>query len=180
MRAYTATGNDAFAAKLDTSGGLLWNTFLGGTGTDTGSSIAVDGSANVFVSGFSSATWGSVWLAPCGPTPLPAMTPLSPNLIPPAACSGTPSWARVGLILGNSIAVDGSGNVFVAGRSVAAWSCPVACTVRAYTSSFDAFVAKLNAATGSLTWNTFLGASGSDEADDIALDGSGNIYVTGL
>jgi hypothetical protein len=59
VRAYTA-GDDAFAAQLDaTSGALLWNTFLGGSGTDTGFGIAVDGSGNAYVTGDSSATWGS-------------------------------------------------------------------------------------------------------------------------
>ena len=50
---------DAFAAKLSSSGALTWNTFLGGSGTDNGQAIAVDGSGNVYVAGYSDATWGS-------------------------------------------------------------------------------------------------------------------------
>jgi hypothetical protein len=176
VRAYTATGNDLFAAKLNSSGGLTWNTFLGGTGADTGSSITADGSGNVFVAGFSSATWG---------TPVRAYTATGNDaLIAKLDSAGNLLWNTFlganGTDSGNSIAVDSSGNVFVAGRSAAAWSCPVACTVRAYTSSSDAFVAKLSASTGSLTWNTFLGDSGSDETDGLVLDGSGNIYVVGF
>ncbi len=175
MRAYTATGNDVFAAKLDSSGGLLWNTFLGGTGTDTGSSITTDGSGSAFISGFSSATWGS---------PVRAYTATGNDAFAAKLdTAGGLLWntflGASGTDSGNAIAADGS-NVFVAGRSAAAWSCPVACTVRAYTSSFDAFVANLNPSTGVLTWNTFLGASGSDEIKSIALDGSGNMFVSGF
>lgn len=177
VRAYTATGNDAFAAKLDAvTGDLTWNTFLGGTGTDTGSAISFDGAGSVFVSGFSSATWGS---------PVRAYTAAGNDaLVAKLNSAGSLLWntflGTSGTDSGNAIKADDTGNVFVAGRSVAGWSCsPTACTVRAYTSSFDAFVAKLSAVNGSLTWNTFLGASGSDEASSIALDGSGNIYVVG-
>jgi hypothetical protein len=58
VRAYSS-GNDVFAAKLASNGSLTWNTFLGGTGTDYGVGIAVDGSGNVYVTGYSSASWGT-------------------------------------------------------------------------------------------------------------------------
>jgi hypothetical protein len=57
-RAYSG-GIDAFAAQLDSTGNLTWNTFLGGSGTDYASGVAVDGSRNVYVVGISDATWGS-------------------------------------------------------------------------------------------------------------------------
>ena len=52
-------GDDAYAATLDSSGALAWNTFLGGTGNDGGNALAVDGSGNLYMAGYSSATWGS-------------------------------------------------------------------------------------------------------------------------
>lgn len=176
VRAYSS-GTDAFAAKLDAAtGSLTWNTFLGSAASDVGNSIAVDGSGNVFVTGVGTATWG---------TPVRAYTASGNDAFAAKLnSSGTLLWntflGTSGTDGGNGIAVDGSGGVFVAGRSSAAWSCsPTACTVRAYSSSFDGFIAKLNASTGALTWNSFLGASGSDDAKAIVLDGSGNIYITG-
>src|SRR5204863_446303 len=59
VRPFIGGGHDAFAAKLDSSGNFTWNTFLGGSGDDYGSGLAVDGSGNVYVEGFSTATWGS-------------------------------------------------------------------------------------------------------------------------
>ena len=170
VRPYTS-GNDAFAAKLNSSGALQWNTFLGSSGnSDFGRGIAVDGSGNVYVVGYSPATWGS---------PVQAYT-ASPNdaFAAKLDSSGALQWNTFlggsGNDNGYAIAVDGSGNVYVSGHSVATWGSPV----RAFTPGTDAFAAKLNSS-GALTWNTFLGGSGSDFGYAIAVDGSGNVYVGG-
>ncbi len=80
---------------------------------------------------------------------------------------------------GYGIAVDGDGNMYVTGESNATWGSPV----RAYTETdpvtYDAFAARLDGGTGSLTWNTFLGGSAEDEGHGLVVDGSGNVYVTG-
>ncbi len=51
--------SDAFVARLDASGTMVWNTFLGGSGSDSGNSIAMDGLGNAWVTGHSSSTWGN-------------------------------------------------------------------------------------------------------------------------
>jgi hypothetical protein len=56
VRAYTSS-SDAFAAKLNSSGVLLWNTFLGGSGADFGFDLAALSSYEIYVVGKSSATW---------------------------------------------------------------------------------------------------------------------------
>src|SRR5262249_41152237 len=75
---------------------------------------------------------------------------------------------------GDGLAIDGGGNIYVAGYSFATWGNPV----RPYTSSFDGFAARLTSS-GVMVWNAFLGGNSADLGSDIALDGSGNIYVTG-
>ena len=74
-----------------------------------------------------------------------------------------------------ALAVDVSGNVYAAGRSEATWGNPI----NPDSGGQDGFVAKLNN-TGGLEWNTFMGSSGSDFLEAIALDGSGNVYVAGM
>jgi hypothetical protein len=174
VQAYTA-GYDAFAAKLDHDGSLTWNTFLGGSGTDEGYGIAVDGSGNVYVTGYVTATWGSpVRDYTAGYDAFAAQLDSDGDLLWHTFLGGS------GDDYGRSIVVDGDGNVYVAGDSYSAWSCsPTACTVRAYTGNDDAFAAQLDSGDGSLTWNTFLGASAVDEGWSVAVDGDGNVYVAG-
>ena len=69
-----------------------------------------------------------------------------------------------------AMAIDGSGNVYIAGRSDGAWGAPV----NPFAGNTDAFVAKFNSS-GHLVWNTFLGSpTGDDWAYGIAVDGNGN------
>jgi len=167
--AYTG-GRDAFAAKLDSSGALIWNSFLGGNGYDEGQGIAVDGSGNVYVTGNSNTSWGS---------PKSNFTSGQNGFAAKLNPSGGLTWNTFlgGMNSGDGqgIAVDGSGNVYVSGFSTATWGSPE----RAYAGGGDTFAARFNASTGALTWNTFLGGSGWDEGFGIAVDGSGDVYVTG-
>lgn len=188
---YTGWGNpiraygdnvDAFVAKLDSSGHLMWNTFLGGPShfdqqTDYGFDIAVDGSGNIYVTGQSFGTWGN---------PIHAYASLPPDYSPNGDAfvakldtSGNLAWntflGSTGTDLSSGISVDSSGNVYLTGMSQATWGSPI----QAFHSGFDAFLARLDPS-GNLVWNTFMGGSGSDYGQQIALDSSGNIYITGM
>jgi len=165
--------SDVFVAKLNQSGVLEWNTFLGGVDTDSGWAIAIDGSGNLYVTGYSWATWG---------TP---KTPFAPGSIIDAFVAkldnnGALQWNTFlggsGFDRGYSIAVEENGNVYVVGRSQGGWGSPV--TVNPYTGNEDAFAAKLNTS-GILQWNTFLGGTGYDSGNAVSIDASGNVYVSG-
>jgi len=165
--------DDAFVAKLNGSGVLQWNTFLGGASYDWGYGIAVDTNGNVCVTGESRATWG----APDRPFNSSGMKDAFVAML---NGGGVLQWntflGSSGDDFGNGIAMDTSGVVYVTGESRATWGLPV----RPFTSSEygDAFVAKLDGG-GVLQWNTFLGGSDRDSGRGIALDTSGNVYVTG-
>src|SRR5690606_21762440 len=73
------------------------------------------------------------------------------------------------------IALDGNGNIYVTGWSTAAWGSPLH---EHSAGSADMVVLKLNSS-GAYQWHTFYGGNGSTNAYKIAVDGSGNICVTG-
>lgn len=135
-RAYSGD-NDAFAARLNASDGdLVWNTFLGGNGTDVGFAIVTDGGANVYLAGQSAGAWGNPVRTHTGDSPDALVARLE-------AATGALIWHT---FLGGSdidaaqgIAVDGDGNTFVTGDSRATWGSPV----RAYSGGDDAFVASV-------------------------------------
>src|SRR5205085_11653816 len=170
VRAYSG-GAAAFAAKLDASGTLIWNTFLGG-GNDSGTGVAVDVSGNVYVTGSSQNTWESTVRAHSGH---------QDGYAAKLDSNGTLIWNTFlgGGVVGDSsaamaVAVDGAGNVYVAGLSEATWGSPA----RAYSDGSDAFAVQLDS-NGTLTWNTFLGSAATEYGYALGLDSSGNVHAAG-
>jgi hypothetical protein len=80
---------------------------------------------------------------------------------------------------GFGIAVDAAGNAYVVGQTTST-NFP---TLSGYTSSADAsgiaFVSKLNPTGTALLYSTYLGGTGGESGNGIALDPSGNVYLTG-
>jgi hypothetical protein len=79
----------------------------------------------------------------------------------------------------NAVAVDGMGNVYVAGFTTSPDFPMDGAIQKAIGGSTDAFVAKLDPTGTQLLYATYLGGSSEDEAYGVAVDGGGNIYVTG-
>jgi hypothetical protein len=108
--------SDAFVSKLDASGYLSWNSFLGGSGLDRGYECIADGQGSVYVTGHSDTTWGS---------PLRGHSGSDDAFIAKLASDGSLSWITFlggsGRDRGYSLAIDGSGNIFVAGKSDSTW-----------------------------------------------------------
>ena len=81
---------------------------------------------------------------------------------------------------GEGIAVDGAGSAFVTGVTASATSRrPRAPSTPTLDGSEDAFVTKLDPSGAGLVYSTYLGGSGSEWGNGIAVDGSGSAYVTG-
>ena len=160
---------DAFVAKLSSSGGLLWSTYLGGSDDDWGNGVAVDGSGNIVVTGV---TESSGYETHGG---------YRDAFVAKLSSSGSLLWSTYlggsGGDGGYGVAVDGSGNIVVTGdTSSSGWVSGGFDTI--LDGDSDAFVAKLSASGGHL-WSTYLGGNIDDWGWGVAVDGSGNILVTG-
>ena len=178
-------GYDVFVSKLNNNlNSLLSSTFLGGSSYDLPQSIALDSSGDVYLSGRTYAygfpvTPGAYDTSYNGYYDV-FVSKLDNNLT--LLLSST-------LLGGNdddgdyntSIAIDNAGNVFVAGDT---WSSNFTVTQGAYDTSYngsyDAFVSKLNNNLSSLLSSTFLGGNNDDYPKTIALDSSGDVYLSGI
>jgi Glucodextranase, domain B/Beta-propeller repeat len=180
----SAGGDDIFVAQYDSSGTLQWAKRAGGSGTDRGVSIAVDGSGYASVTGWfnGSATFGQ------GQASQATLTAAGSDeiFIAQYDSSGMLQWARraggSGLDQGAGIAVDSAGNVYVTGFfNGSATFAPGQANQTTLTTAGDRdlFVAKYDFI-GTLVWARRSGGTGADRGFSIAVDGSGNSYVTGL
>jgi uncharacterized repeat protein (TIGR01451 family) len=165
-----AESDDAFVAKLNSDGALQWLTFLGGSGADSGIGIALDENGNVYIVGTAGGTWGT----PINPHTGQWYDPFVAKLNGSGALQWHTYWGAGSLDSGEGIAVDGSSNVYAVGQCYATWASPV----DAYAGGTDACVVKLDT-NGTRQWNTFMGSSDIDGGHGIAVDGSGDVYVTG-
>ncbi len=181
-----AGSDDAFVAKYNTGGtALVYSTYLGGAGLDRAFSIAVDGSGNAYVAGDTTSspfptTSGAVQTSNKGGSDA-FVTELDANgaVAYSTLLGGTLADGASG------VAVDGSGNIFAAGYTQSS-DFPLSNALDSAFGGgtcgqgvcFDAFVAEINPASG-LVYSTYLGGSGNDYGQAIALDASGNAYVTG-
>jgi photosystem II stability/assembly factor-like uncharacterized protein len=178
---------DAFFFKLSPAGdSLVYSTYLGGIGNDEGDGIAVDSSGNAYVAGQTASADFPV----AGPR---ASSLHGPNdaFVTKFNAAGT-SFLFSTLVggaqteTGHSVALDAAGNAYVCGESGSA-DFPV--TPGAFSTNLvitppfnagsDGYVFKIDAAGSALSYATFLGGNGEDRATDIAVDSSGNAYVTG-
>jgi hypothetical protein len=184
---------DAFVAKLNPQGtGLVYSTYLGGSGDDRGAHIAVDSAGDAYVVGYTNSSdfptasplQGSIGGGTCGSTtnPYPCYDAFVVKLGPSGSSLIYSTYlGGQGDDYGMGIAVDSSGSAYVAGFTSGS-NFPV--TGGAFEASFgggpyDAFVAKLNPQGTSLVYSTLLGGSGEDRASAVAVDSSGDAYVTG-
>jgi hypothetical protein len=159
---------------------LDWASYLGGSDGDYGYGIAVDASGNVYMTGV---TYSTDFPTPRGFDTTHGGGAYDAFLTKVDANGQGLAWPSYlgGLDddYGNGIAVDGSGNVYVTGQT-SSTDFPAVGGFDATSGGLqDAFVTKVNANGQSLAWSSYLGGSGDDEGRGIAVDGSGNVYVTG-
>jgi hypothetical protein len=174
---------DAFVAKVKADGtGLVYCGYIGGVDDEEGRGIAVDGSGNAYVTGYTYSTDLPVVVGP-------GLTHTAGSVdafVAKVKADGT-KLVYCGYIggdgnaSGNGIAVDSSGNAYIAGgtdSSEATFPVRIGPDLT-YNGLDDAFVAKVKADGTGLVYCGYIGGENNEYAAGIAVDGSGNAYVTG-
>ena len=184
-------GFDTFVTKLNATGSaLVYSARFGGNFDDFGRAIALDSAGNAYITG-----WTVCRATTCT---FPTVNAFQPNyaggnndaFVTKINSLGSAlvysTYLGGGQIInatddwGEGIAVDNAGSAYVTGYTYAP-DFPV--TPGAYDTSragLDAFVTKFSSGGASLVYSTFLGGSGQEQGQGIAIDANGSAYVTGL
>jgi hypothetical protein len=177
--------HDAFVVKFSAAGNsLVYGTYLGGQSTDKGYGVAVDGDGNAYVVGNT------------GGEGFPLVNPLQPQtgdenyfdiFLSKFSADGASLYFSTYLggpmhDFANSVALDDAGNAYIAGyHDTGLW--PKSGSAEQQWFQNDILLAAISAEGDSLLYSGYLmgpyGSDGWDEANAIAVDGSGNAYVTG-
>jgi hypothetical protein len=180
-------GTDVFVSKFDAAGTLVFSTVFGGSSSERVRALALDSSGNIVVVGDTYSP------------DFPVANPIHPSFHP-AICSEFGGICSDGFAatldptgqslvfstyLGSTradsvmdVAVDGEGNMYVVGTTESP-TFEGATPLRNFGGSGEAFIAKIPPAGGSFAYFTYLGGTFRESGEGIAVDTSGNTYVTG-
>ncbi|MGE5306457.1 MAG: CARDB domain-containing protein [Alphaproteobacteria bacterium] len=162
---------------------LVYAGFIGGSRDDRGNAIAVDADGNAYITG---ETNSSELTFPEKVGPDKSYNGGVDAFVAKVDATGT-ALLYAGFIggtgddRGNAIAVDAAGNAYITGETNSSESTfpKTAGPDTTYNGGIDAFVAKVDATGTTLLYAGYIGGSGDDRGNGIAVDGAANAYVTG-
>jgi hypothetical protein len=166
-----ATGGsclDAFVAELNPAGSaLVYSTYLGGFGDDQARGLALDSAGNAYIAGTTASTNFPVTAGAF------STDATSGGFVTKLSASGTIVYSTylatgAGATEPAGIAVDAAGNAYIAGT-----------TPSTSAAGTDVFLTKLNPAGTQSLFTQFLRGGKDEAAGAVAVDASGDVYVTG-
>ncbi len=179
---YGGGPQDAFVTEINATGtALIYSTYIGGSGLDGGQGIAIDAAGDAYVTGYTQSsnfpvTAGAYQSSLAGGSNvfITKLNPSGDGLIYSTYVGGSDSDT------GYAIAIDSDGDAFVTGTTSSA-DFPTTSGAQqiAYGGGNDGFVTKLNTSGTGLVYSTYLGGEGSEVGQSVAVDSSGDAYVTG-
>ncbi len=180
---YNKGDYDAFIIKLNRDlTSMIASTYLGGEASDFINSMTIDSSGNICIVGETSSTdfpttsgtYGASYKGGASDTFVSKLNGDLTKLLASTYVGGTSGE------VGKSIALDYTGNIFISGHT---YSSDFPISNYAYDSShdgyYDIFISKLSGDLRKLKASTYLGGSGYDYGESIAVNSEGDIYITG-
>jgi hypothetical protein len=184
---------DAFLLKLNSSGsGLVYSTYLGGTGDEAAYAIALDSGDAAYVTGTTSSSTNFATVGAAQTTYGGNGDAFVAKLNADGASfayvtylggSNDEDLVSIGLLTVSTagIAVDSSGIAYVVGTTASSVNFPQTINhLQGYGGgTHDAFVTMVSAPGNAFTYSSYLGGPLDDIGTGVAFDGSGNIFVAG-
>jgi hypothetical protein len=175
----TAPAGGGFVSKFNSAGSaLVYSTYLGGQFSGA-TGIAVDSEDNTYVTGVTSANFpvtpGAFQTTPGGGTDafVTKLNPAGSALVYSTFLGGVSSDS------GSDIALDSADNAYIIGATQSTNFPTINALQPVYGGNGDAFVTEINPTGSALVYSTYLGGSGYDFGNGIAVDNMGNTYVVG-
>lgn len=160
---------------------LVYSTFLGGSFTDAGRSIAFDSTGSMYVAGYTDSvnfpTNNPFQGSKAGDTDIfiAKINASGTGLVFSTYLGGSREDGRCE----TAIAVDSIGSIYIAGYTDSV-NFPIMNPIQgSKAGGWDAFITKVNSAGNQLIYSTYLGGSGTEQILDMAVDSEGAAYVTG-
>ena len=179
----STTNDDAFLAKYNATGTLMWGKIIGGTGTEAGYGMSIDSSGNVYITSFTT-TNGFTVSGLSGGSVKPSGSDADAFLAK-YNTNGALLWGRFVGVGGSQneqefgSAIDTSGNIYVTGYTASTITISGISGGASRSGSLtDAFVAKYSP-NGVLFWGKFIGGTNIESGWDVSTDPFGNVYVAG-
>ena len=180
---FNGGGNDTFVTKLNAAGtALVYSTFLGGSGIENGSGIAINATGNAYATG---STDSPNFPVTAGAFQSMKGAGLDAFVTELSTAGNALAYSTYlggdGIDFAADIAVDTAGNASVVGLTGSTDFPTTADAIQSeYAGNNDAFITRLNAAGTDLVFSTYLGGSTSGEAGlSVAIDAAGSVYLTG-
>jgi hypothetical protein len=177
---YGGGASDAFVAKYDIGGNLLWSSYLGGSAAEFAYAVSTDLQGNIYIGGKSTST--NNISTPGSHQPVYGgggndgfISKFSPDgvLLWSTYFGGkTGDWVL-------TLANDAEGNVYASGFTGSTKSIATPGAYQStYAGNMDCYLAKFSP-DGQLLWSTYFGGTGEDRPHDVHVDREGNVILAG-
>jgi hypothetical protein len=170
--------SDAFLAKYDADGTLLWSTYIGGTAVDYGDAVHVGADGMVYVCGSTQSLNG----IQAGLSHQGGLGGGRDGFLMKFSADGVRQWGTYyggsGFDQALAVTTDAAGSVYLAGSTSSTNNIAANGHQNALSSGFDGFLARFNA-NGVRQWGTYYGGPNFDDARGIAAEAAGTVLLAG-
>lgn len=168
---------DAYINKFDSCGNLIWATYLGTSGFESGEKIAMSPDGNIVFTGYTNDN-GLPTLSAQQPTSSGSYDCFIGKITPNGNLLWLTYFGKSGGEFAYDIKTDATGNIFIGGTTTSTNLATIGAFQMTHGGGTDAFIAKFNPS-GNLIWCTYYGGTSSEDIHALDIDVYGNVIGVG-